>query len=340
MNKQRESTFDIFKLGAVFLVILLHTNNQSRIGQYIAVITRIAVPIFFLISGYFYDTLSPEKKHNQLIKILKLVLFTNVGYFVWDILYALITGDNPLAFITTSCTLQNLILFLVVNESPFATHLWYLSSILYVLFILKLCEKPVSKKVLYILTPFLLIAALLLGNYSYALFKIRVYYIFTRNFLFTGLPFVCLGRMLYSKRDFIQNKVNTFVILAFVVFGIVCGLCEKYLIDSHYFLTYGDLYIGTIILSVSLICLGIKHPFIGENSVFSKWGRQQTVNIFIFHQVFNYFFNYIADIFGFYSTYIVFSSVVVFVVTLAFSLLFSFIMKKIQSSIIHKVDKK
>lgn len=51
-TNNRQYNIDILRLICALLVVCIHCTNYS-LREYILPITRIAVPIFFIISGYF-----------------------------------------------------------------------------------------------------------------------------------------------------------------------------------------------------------------------------------------------------------------------------------------------
>lgn len=64
------------------------------IGEYFTALTRIAVPVLFMITGYFYfDVEEKNGETRQIKKIFKLVLEANVLYLLWDSFYAVLSRN-------------------------------------------------------------------------------------------------------------------------------------------------------------------------------------------------------------------------------------------------------
>lgn len=59
---QRNLSIDIVKAVAALLVICIHTGYPSVVGDYVVAICRAAVPIFLLISGYYYQVIIDRNK--------------------------------------------------------------------------------------------------------------------------------------------------------------------------------------------------------------------------------------------------------------------------------------
>ncbi len=56
-NRVRYDGLDVLKCICAFLVVCIHAAFLGDVGKIVEVIARIAVPIFFMITGFFYLTL-------------------------------------------------------------------------------------------------------------------------------------------------------------------------------------------------------------------------------------------------------------------------------------------
>ncbi len=76
---QRNSGIDILKVICSFLVICIHKRFLGVAGEYIRALSRVAVPVFFIISGYYLQMKSEDYMgrggKKRLFKILKLIIF-------------------------------------------------------------------------------------------------------------------------------------------------------------------------------------------------------------------------------------------------------------------------
>lgn len=132
---KRLYNLDTLKCIAVLMVIYIHTQSN----EYILLITRTAVPIFFLISGFFYTPMSFNKQ------IRKLLSFTCIFLLIYIIIQLTIHGK---IFLTNLFTIKNAIDFFLVNSTTCVGEpLWYLPASIYALTILHFIVK--KKKQLY-----------------------------------------------------------------------------------------------------------------------------------------------------------------------------------------------
>lgn len=112
----RFNNIDVLKTVCAFLIVCIHAPFPGIAGEYFTALSRIAVPIFFMITGYLYPSVvQREGQVRQIKKILRLFFMGNAIYLGWDFLTAIISHDFE-TFI--SCfTLKYLGIFLIFNES-------------------------------------------------------------------------------------------------------------------------------------------------------------------------------------------------------------------------------
>ena len=136
---QRNYSIDILKAVAALLVICIHTGYPSVLGDYLVAFCRISVPLFLLISGYYYQVIIDRKKiTNYIKKILSLTFFSSIFYFI--------VFDKKLDY---------LIVFrwdkMFIFSFPIAgDHLWYLFSLINVLVILTVCNKIILSNTIFV----------------------------------------------------------------------------------------------------------------------------------------------------------------------------------------------
>lgn len=237
---------DILKYISAFLIIILHLRPFQNYSNELDlafnnIITRICVPIFFLITGYFVA--KKEKDKDNYIK--NYIRKTIPLYLIWSIIYVSIIIATIIQYLPTihnyisqlNLSLYYLIPLLII-AIPLAIiiallytgvyyHLWYFPAVILSLLVLSKWKKKFSIKSLLIVSFILLLfgatetyyGVLPLGvkqliNYYYNLFFT------TRNFLFFGLFYVVLGyymgtkKELYSKYCF-EKLIVCFFLLIF-----------------------------------------------------------------------------------------------------------------------------
>ena len=145
--KQRNLKIDQLKCLSAFLVIYVHCSPTGTIGENISAIARIAVPIFFIITGYFYEFSNQrEKKQSQIKNIFVLCIIANFLYLIWNIILQMLLGNSIKNYLLEILEPKAVVKFLIFNESPVGVHLWYLGALLYGLGILYLFQNILCKK--------------------------------------------------------------------------------------------------------------------------------------------------------------------------------------------------
>jgi len=251
-------------------------------------ITRIAVPIFFMISGFFYV---PSYVQKLIRRVFIYLLIGNIIYFLIHLVISFLQG-NAETYIQDTFTKQNAINFVIFNESPFHVHLWYLGSILYVYIFAWILERIIgdySKAQDYMImaTPILLICDLIFGKYSILLFGQEYNAIYIRNWLFVGLPYFSIGMFIRRNRESLKlklGKVGTGWALVFTILFTMTTFIEHYILVKTGANATRDHYISTTMLAVSVFVLFLM--FFNKRTVISDIGKNDSTWIYILHPAF------------------------------------------------------
>jgi len=275
----RLNSLDKLKVLCAFLIVCIHAPFPGTFGEYFTALTRIAVPIFFMITGYFY---TPASATNQIKKLLKLMLFGNGIYLVWKLTVAAVQGEAT-SFLTTTFTVRNIAKFILLNESHLQSHLWYLGAILYVVVTVTALFKwneAKGRKELYLITPFLLLGDLILGKYSLLLLNREFPYILVRNWLFVGLPYFNIGMWLKER----EIKIEKWKLIGLIVLTTFTTLLERYLLVSNTLNPTRDHYLSTTFLAVAVFLFFLHYVGNAESFV-SRIGREDSSWIYILHPI-------------------------------------------------------
>lgn len=223
-SKYNYDNLDILKYICAILIIILHLrpflNSSNELDlAFNNIVTRICVPIFFLITGYFVakkEKDNPNYINDYIKKTIPL-------YLVWSVIYipviigtiiqnlplinAYLSNINIL-FILLIIVLFPVLLLIALIYTGVYYHLWYFPAIIFSLLLLNKWKKKFNIKYLLVISFILLMfgaTETYWGVLPDSLKKLLVYYynIFftTRNFLFFGLFYVVLGYYLGKKKD-------------------------------------------------------------------------------------------------------------------------------------------
>lgn len=216
---ERNITLDYFKIILCILVINIHAPFVSiyppespyllsRVGYILGWlfshgIARIAVPLFFILNGYFLD-LSNKAKLAKYIKRLIIM------YLVWAIFY--LPAYFP--YLDTPTFIRVFIMGYY--------HLWYLPALIGAIVLLYYINLVIKNKIVLIAIAGILfiLGYLVQMRDPYTDIEMIKY----RNFLFFGFPFVLFGYLIKNSDIFKYKKV---VILALII-GFILLLSESY----------------------------------------------------------------------------------------------------------------
>ena len=212
----RNHSLDTLKFICAVLVVMLHVKTPWQ--HYYLPITRCAVPVFFIISGYFLmgegmiNRMWKGSRRIFVILVYSSILFAFVSY--------VLNGFNLGSIIPT---VSKVVRFILLNDNPWAFHLWYLSAYLYVLLLCIVIEKYKLWTIAFGAVPLLLMTDLVLGKYSLLILNREYPYVLVRNFLFVGLPYFLigayikkLGSLAYKKVEMMLNIIYLFYLYIYL----------------------------------------------------------------------------------------------------------------------------
>lgn len=241
----RNITIDLTKLLMSFFIVALHCLLMLDINQYVHFylkegLFRIAVPLFLLISGYyFYNSLNKK----WLFKILKL-------YGIWMVIY--------IPFWLNISSYDNIKSSLITLLTGYY-HLWFLLSLFLggcLTYILK------SKKIMLLLLSFvfLFISLLIeyLINYKYIGINFVNPELIYRNVLI-AFPFFVFGFLINKNKEKIA-KFKSLYLSLIILLLIVINLIE---LQYNYINSVNrnfDLLMSTSLLSVCIFILILRKP--------------------------------------------------------------------------------
>lgn len=325
-GQNRADNIDILKTICAFLIVCIHIPFPGEIGEYFTVLTRIAVPIFFMITGYFYsETMRRQRERKQIWKILKLAVEANVLYFVWDIVLNIIKGTNIFCYIKGIFSLKNILKFIIFNDSPVGGHLWYLGALLYVLIIIFFIDKLNYRKILYWIIPILLLLDLIFGKYAIVIFNREFPFILVRNFLCVGLPYFCIGILIREKK--IGNNIGKKMLGIMIILFAIMGICERAILVANGVNATRDHYISTTFLAIAVFIYAVRSSW--ENKGLAKIGKKYSTELYIIHPIFITVITFITKKLGIYLLFSYVGPIIVYIVSLIFIIFIDYIKNKL-----------
>lgn len=280
---KRINSIDALRIIAAFFIICIHASYFGK--EYVCYFAKCAVPVFFMISGYFFIGSKKESQLRSIKKIFMLVVLTNILFIFFKYGFSVFKHTTD-EFFTKSFSLDALFNFFVLNESPFGLHLWFLSALLYCMIIAFFLSKiKMNKKILIPVICLLLLGDLCLGKYSVVVFGRTFSPLYARNFLFLGLPNFYIGS-LFKEVSPDRIKIGNPALVGLIALFTATTAAEKYILAALDMSGVREHYISTTLLSLAVFALAVKNADYDKKGVVSflaNWGRKYSLFIYVFH---------------------------------------------------------
>ena len=293
MSQGRNSTLDIIKLLASYMVVFIHVLFYGKIGTLFDILARFAVPLFFTISGYYSKNITEKQIMKRIYHIFRLLIIAVTVYTLKQIYPYMINMDmqGMVQYFSGLFNLKSVLKLIVLNVPFYAVHLWYLFALIYVYaayyFVTIL---NVQKKIIFLGSLLLLLMHLFLAE-GLSACKIVVPIPIVRNFALMGIPFFGIGLLVNTYRYKLCEVSDRVILISFLI-GIVATLL------SRWFLGKNELYTGSLFILFSLVIIFVKYPNIKVPSGLLSLAGCNTY-IYIFHPMVSDVIKRIYSIFSF-----------------------------------------
>lgn len=146
MTLTRNNNIDLIKLHACICVVALHTipKDLSSITTAIYYLSGVAVPLFFMSSGYFLlnrGEISIKYSIHKIIGIFRIVVLWNLIFygleFIWKIIHV-----RKISF-SISSLIQSVFQSLIQKDELW--HFWYLGALMLIYIIVPILSKIIRK---------------------------------------------------------------------------------------------------------------------------------------------------------------------------------------------------
>lgn len=288
MNNQqpkRNSNLDVAKAIACIGVVIMHCSFPGVAGKFAAYLFKYAVPLFFMISGYFLykPSLSKEEKVKNLkrkighiFRILVTAELLSACFFI--IKDYLNTGEYRFTLTYTDICIN------CFSGTFFNGTLWFLYSLLWAYVIIYIYKKITPP---YLINVNLLISGLIIFVIHIFLrtiiknmefYDVRMF----RNALMYGLPFILMGYGIRkSEMTAWYHKLaitNPIICISLYILGYIVSVGEYAL--TH---TSIDIYIGTILSTWALFTFCVSAPIKIKNKYLLIIGEKLSLYVYIVH---------------------------------------------------------
>ena len=284
-NSQRNNCIDMLRIVSAFCIICLHhfTGTGYPLGEELPAMARFAVPLFFMISGYYAAAFDKTRRIKQMKKLLFLTVASNIGYFLYRMADAA-AGQYLPGFFAEKFTWSALWTFLWSGESSVASHLWFLSALLYIvvldhLVFSRLRGRKHGRAITVAIALVLLIGGLTYYHVNTTVLHQVLPYQNYRNFLLMGTPFYLFGKLLRDSRlTELRLNVPVTSVLLVVLFAICLG--------EFWWLGNIEIYLSSIVTAFVLLLFALQHPMEHAGKAvkaIAAAGRRYSLSVYVVH---------------------------------------------------------
>lgn len=210
----RNLSIDVLKIILAFFVVFLHMNFLKETYpalSYILVngIFRIAVPVFLVITGFYFFHIDNK------VKLKKWLFRTFLLYAIWMLIYISYWKDNEQIWLTVIFGYH---------------HLWYLIGTFFSGIILYFLRNQNSRLLISLALGFFLLGygVQVLGNLHYFENEndsVLNMYLLYRNFLFVCFPFLTIGFLINKHKVDVSEYKNSSPL---VILSVLCVVAEAF----------------------------------------------------------------------------------------------------------------
>lgn len=269
----RNQSVDSFRLLAALCVIILHVrfqNTPSEIAVGLRLMSRWAIPFFFIVSGYFLAAKTSKTGQLNILPTVERLIWM---FLLWILIY------SPFVVYYHNFTT----LFKLITTPGFIyfglfSHLWFLPSLLFGYLFISFCYHYNAKILLPITSTISIVMGLISGAYNIFNLGFPLEYDLARAWL--SIPFLYIGMLLFQKR-----YPNWRVSLLLTVFGAGLQVFEsRFLYDQFQFSAYEHQFlIGTIPFAIGMAGLSLNNLRFLQHPLLSKWGNKYSLGIYLIH---------------------------------------------------------
>ena len=281
---------ECWKMIAAMLVVFDHAWFPGKLGSVCIMLCTFAVPLFFMICGYFNYQATPKQIAQRTKHIIDLLLMGTFIHIVWGCIATELNGGSTIAYLRAAIPdPDEIVRFVVLHVHPYAGHLWYLisSAAVYIAFYAYTCffsEKCIDYKYFYQFCFILFCITFSLDTVASAAGSSTG--LFTRCGWFIGFPMFGIGLFIreYQERIFSIFSFSGKKLLFFAFLGAGFTLLQGFTTGIQL------LPMGTLVGVISLMLFFVSHPTVPVksrilNKVIGEFGPISTW-IYLFHLMF------------------------------------------------------
>lgn len=269
VSKTRNYTIDALKAVTAWFVILNHAYFPGVFGQYVAMISHFASPIFFITAGYFAVHTKAPKTKKSIKKMCRYILFA----YTINLVRIFIVNDCNFKYFCTFFqenifSVRHILFFFLFNETYISGIVWFLFAMLYCYLFRLLLKREWLIKLSYVLTALSCLIVVFAAIFDY--------HVPINNVWMRGFPFFAIGGYirLYLERE--KHPISRLSALLVALVGIL-------IITISFFMENQLWHIGTLLLSPSIYYIAAQSNI--KKNILCPLGFKYSFMVYIIHPI-------------------------------------------------------
>ena len=274
MGKAKNIQLNLLKGFACIGVVFIHIKFPGLFGQIVTCASTYAVPVFFMIAGYYAYGKGQAVITRRLIKIVKIFVCAYALFFLFNIAVAS-AQHNLESWLLNNFNWKTPIKYICFCTIDFAIPLWYLIAMIEVylawLFIVKNNKEGSALKAM----PVLFVLQIILTAYCETK---GLAWFWKINFITRGMPWFLLGYYLHTPEAAKIRTISADKLRMLAVIG-----CAIAVIPTAFDLPLKFDIIGYIPFSLGLFVLALQDPDKSTCKPIEFLGECLSLYVYILH---------------------------------------------------------
>lgn len=265
---------NLLKGFACMGVVFMHITFPGLFGEIVKEASAYAVPIFFMIAGYYAWGNGTKVVKRRLIKIIKIFLYAYTLFFAFNIANA-IKNQDIVVWLSTHFNWKTPIKYICFCLIDFAMPLWYLIAMIESYIVWYFIVKNGKEQFVLKLLPVLFALQILLTLYCEIM---QLAWYWNINFITRAMPWFLLGYYMHTDKAENFRNMDSHKLIILAIVGCIIAV-----IPTAFSMQFNFSVVGYIPYAFGLFTLSLKKT---NNSVckFIEYiGEKLSLNIYIFH---------------------------------------------------------
>ena len=255
-------------------MVFIHVSFPGKTGQIIKYASMWAVPVFYMIAGYYAYGASVAGIKRKFLNIIRIFIYAYACHFLFNLLLAYRHG-NVIAWLDASFNWKTPILYIVFCTIGFAIPLWYLIGMVETYIVWGVVVRRHREGSWLKLIPILFIARILMFTYCDTL---GLSWSWKINFLTCSMLWFLMGYFFHTEKGKWWISLRTRYIVVMALAGMFVMIAP---VAFDLKLQFSE--VGSLPYAAGLFILGLKNPDVHVSRTIEYTGRRLSLDVYVFH---------------------------------------------------------